>query len=155
MIKIMGLAQRAAKRAPMEALTEATISKKRGLADDFRGKPHKRQVSVLSLDSWQRACAELNMELAWTTRRANVLIQGYEFTEQDVGKVIRIGDVVLKICEETDPCPRMDEQQPGLTQALMPAYRGGVCCAVIQGGDIKLGDAVSVVDADFAQPSLF
>ncbi len=155
MIKIKGIAKRAAKRAPMEVLTKGAISKEHGLADDFRGKPSKRQVSVMSFESWQRACDELNMTLDWTTRRANILIQGYEFSAQDVGKVIRIGDVVLKICEETDPCPRMDEQQPGLTQALMPAYRGGVCCRVVQGGDITLGDKLSVVDEDFAQPRLF
>jgi len=39
----------------------------------------------------------------------------------------------------------MDEQHMGLTRTLMPDWRGGVCCNVIQGGKIAIGDNVSLV----------
>ena len=155
MIKIVDIAIRSHKRAPMQNLVRARISKEAGLADDFRGKPGKRQVTVMSVDSWQRACDELGLTLDWTLRRANLLIQGYEFSENDIGNVISLGDIELKICEETDPCPRMDEQQPGLTQALMPAFRGGVCCQVLQGGELAIGDELKVVTENAKQSRLF
>jgi hypothetical protein len=36
----------------------------------------------------------------------------------------------------------MDEQQPGLTAALTPEWRGGISCDVVKPGDIKIGDQV-------------
>jgi MOSC domain-containing protein YiiM len=47
---------------------------------------------------------------------------------------------------ETDPCPRMDAQHPGLTAALLPEWRAGVCCRVLKGGAIRSGDPVQYQD---------
>ena len=38
----------------------------------------------------------------------------------------------------------MDEQVPGLTNALQPNRRGGVACEVITGGSVKVGDTVRI-----------
>ena len=54
--------------------------------------------------------------------------------------------MILKVTRETDPCPRMDEQLQGLTNALLPDWRGGVCCNVIEGGDVNLGSEVRILD---------
>ena len=100
----------------------------------------------LSFESWQIACAELGVELPWTTRRANILVSGMKFSAEDVGKILQIGDVQLQITVETDPCNRMDEQHQGLTVALTPDWRAGVCCRVLQGGEIRLNDHVAMID---------
>ena len=63
---------------------------------------------------------------------------------ESTGNLIRIGDTVLEITGETLPCPRMDEQKQGLTQALEPFWRAGVTCNVEEGGAIRLGDKVKV-----------
>ena len=55
---------------------------------------------------------------------------------------MRIGAVELVVTEETDPCSRMDEQHLGLTEALTPDWRGGVCCDVVKPGAIRIGDQV-------------
>jgi hypothetical protein len=39
----------------------------------------------------------------------------------------------------------MDEQFDGLTEALMSNWRGGVCCNVKKGGDVKLGSNVKIL----------
>ena len=77
-------------------------------------------------------------------RRANLLIDGVEFDASFVGKRVRIGEAELEITEETDPCSRMDAQHAGLTAALEPEWRGGVCCKVLKGGDIQIGDRVEI-----------
>ena len=139
---VVGIALREKSRAPMQPVDEATVSVERGLAGDFRGAQKGRQVTVLSQAAWQRACAELGTELPWTTRRANLLVEGLEFSEKDLGKTLRIGEVELIVSEETDPCSRMDEQHAGLTAALEPDWRGGVCCDVAVPGAIKIGGRV-------------
>lgn len=37
----------------------------------------------------------------------------------------------------------MDEAAPGLRSALVPDWRGGVFAQVIEGGVVRLGDAVT------------
>ncbi len=143
MASLSGIAVRAGKREPMSELAQAMITPERGVADDFRGKPGKRQVSVLSADVWATVCQELSRELPWTTRRANLLVEGLDLP-REAGAIIAIGDVRLEVTVETDPCSRMDEQCDGLRQALTPDWRGGVCCRVLTGGDVRLGDPVAI-----------
>jgi len=65
-------------------------------------------------------------------------------TLADIGKGVRIGDVELKITQETSPCSLMDKLYQGLTTALTPDWRGGVCCKVISAGTIRIGDPVEI-----------
>lgn len=143
MSTLTGIARRDRKRAPMETLERADISKETGVAADFRGKPGRRQVTVISAGSWQDACRDLGQELPWTTRRANLLVEGLDFPGT-TGGILTIGPVRLLITGELDPCPRMDEQYDGLTGALLPAWRGGVSCAVLEAGPVALGDSVTL-----------
>lgn len=147
MVELAGIAIRKKSRAPMVALQDCELSMELGLAGDFRGKPGKRQVTVLSEESWLRACNELGHELPWLTRRANLLVRGLEFSAGDVGKVLCIGVVKLQITRETDPCQRMEDAQPGLKNALAPDWRGGVCCRVLVPGQIAVGATVQIIPA--------
>ncbi len=143
--KVLGLARRAASRAPMETLETASVSLEAGVEGDTRGAPGDRQVTVLTRESWDAACAELGKTPPWTTRRSNILIEGLR-VEGKLGRTIRIGTLELEITGETDPCPRMEEQVAGLRQALTPDWRGGVTCIVRKPGKVAVGDAVSLSD---------
>ena len=141
--ELVGIARRDAKRGAMQELQSATVTADAGVANDFRGKPGKRQVTILSADVWNAVCGELDHELPWTTRRVNLLVAGVELP-RSAGQTIRVGPITLRVTMETDPCSRMDEQHDGLRQALQPDWRGGVCCEVLSGGDIAIGDSVRV-----------
>jgi len=141
MLELCGIAIRVRPKAPMEACQHALVTPERGVEGDFRGKPGKRQVTVLSRESWARACAELGEDLPWMVRRANLFISGLEFMPAHVGSTLRFGDLVLQITRETDPCERMDQVRPGLRAALDPDWRGGVCCRVIAAGTITIGQS--------------
>ena len=145
--RLVGIARREEKRAPMETLESAEVSEDTGVANDFRGKPGKRTVTVISARAWHAACAELGQDIPWTTRRANLIVDDIDLPRTE-GPIIEIGEVRLKVTMEVDPCFRMDEQVEGLKAALTPDWRGGVGCTVLQGGSISIGDAVTVVDAD-------
>ena len=129
-------------RAAMQTIDTARVAVDSGIAGDFRGSQRDRQITILSEAAWQKACGELDADLPWTFRRANLLIDGVEFDQSFVGRTLRIGEVELEVTEETDPCSRMDAQHAGLTAALTPDWRGGVCCKVLSPGEIRIGDAV-------------
>ena len=139
---VKSIAYRKNPKTPMIEVDQAEISCEAGVVLDFRGKPGKRQVTLLSAQSWQTVCDALNTDLPWTYRRANILIDGLCFSAADVGTIIQIGNVQLMVMIETDPCPRMDAQFEGLTQALTPDWRAGVCCKVVQSGTVHIGDKV-------------
>ncbi len=141
--KLTGIARRETTRAPMELLDTVAISEDAGVSRDFRGRSRKRQVTLISSDVWDEVCAEVGEKLLWTTRRANLLVEGVDLPRV-AGSVIQIGDVTLRVEVETAPCSRMDEQHTGLKQALTPDWRGGVCCTVLRGGEVSIGDDVSI-----------
>lgn len=126
----------------MQEIDSAQVTVANGILGDFRGTQPGRQITILSESAWRKACAELGSDLPWTTRRANLLVDGVEFDASYVGKTVRIDDVELLITEETDPCSRMDAQHQGLTAALTPEWRGGICCNVVKPGNIKVGDQI-------------
>ncbi|MFT5841071.1 MAG: MOSC domain-containing protein YiiM [Flavobacteriales bacterium] len=144
-MQLLDIAFRSKSRAKMQTKLETMVSKVAGVEDDFRGKPGKRQVTVLSLKQWQFACDEVGTTLPWTIRRANLLVDGVIFDSSMMGKQIKIGQLILLVTGETDPCPKMDAQHQGLTQALTPDWRGGVCCRVIADGRIKIGDQLKII----------
>ena len=145
MATLKGIAYRLKSKGEMHITELSHVTPKSGVENDYRGHPHNRQVTVLSLEDWQRACDELKLNLHWTTRRANLLVEGISFSPASVGDVIKIGDLRLQITRETDPCQRMEDLQPGLMKALAPDWRGGACCRVINGGEVAVGDAVEVI----------
>jgi MOSC domain-containing protein YiiM len=144
-MQLLDIAFRPKSRAPMQTKVETMVSKVAGVEGDFRGKPGKRQVTVMSIEQWQLACDEVDSVIPWTVRRANLLVDGVSFDASMVGQQIKIGQCILYVTGETDPCSKMDAQHQGLTQALTPDWRGGVCCRVISDGRIKVGDNVMII----------
>ena len=140
MSRLKAIAIKKRPRADMEVIDNAQITVANGIVGDFRGSQRGRQVTIMSESAWQRACREIEAELPWTFRRANLLVDDIEFDASWIGKSLRIGETELVVTGETDPCSRMDAQQPGLTAALTPEWRGGICCDVVKPGVIKIGD---------------
>lgn len=146
MCKLIGIASHYATRGDIMVHDKIKISVENGLENDFRGTLHPdKQVTLLSHQSWNDACQELGTQLSWIVRRANLLIDDIAFDEKWVGQQIQIGDVLLEVTEETDPCERMDEVHPGLKNALLPNWRGGVRCRVLREGVVQLHDRINVL----------
>jgi MOSC domain-containing protein YiiM len=140
--RLIGIATRSASRAPMVAHTVRAVRSDAGLEGDFRGRPGPRQVTVLAREGWEAGCAEAGQGLEWTARRANLLIEGIALAGT-AGERLRIGELVLLVTGECDPCRNMDRALPGLQAALRSDWRGGVCCRVERGAEIAVGDPVS------------
>lgn len=148
--RLIGIARRPERRAPMEVIEQGEISIEGGLLGDHKGpKFPRRRITVLSREDWTAALAELTdlggpVVLPWTVRRANLLVEGVRLPRA-AGGIVRIGPVLLEVTYPTQPCSRMDEAHRGLLKALHPDWRGGITCAVRAGGAIVVGDAVDVL----------
>jgi MOSC domain-containing protein YiiM len=114
------------------------------VGDRQRGK--RRQVTVLALEGWREASAAAGApELSPAERRANVVVEGVAFAGL-VGRRLRLGEAVLEVLGETDPCPKMNRVRPGLEEAMRAGMRGGVFGQVIRAGRIRVGDEASVAE---------
>ncbi len=142
MARLLGIACAPALRAALVEVQEAEVGAAEGIQGDARGRKPGRQVTVLFREGWESACGELGVTLPWVTRRANLFIEGIAPPRE--GGQLRIGDLLLEVTQETQPCHLMEAAHRGLKRALAPEWRGGVCCRVVKGGRIRVGDDVEV-----------
>jgi MOSC domain-containing protein YiiM len=134
----------------MQTCDAIDITLERGVAGDHKGAKFKRRaVTILAREDWHAALADLGLEegsLDWTERRANLLVESLRLPRA-IGAQLRVGPVLLEVTYPTTPCARMDQAHAGLRKALHPDWRGGVTCRVLEGGRVKIGDAVTIEHA--------
>jgi MOSC domain-containing protein YiiM len=137
----------------MQTVDDVEISVERGVEGDHKGRKYKRRaVTILGREDWEAALAELAStgaeisDLEWTVRRANLLVEGIRLPRA-AGATLRIGPALLEVTYPTTPCARMDEARQGLRKALHPEWRGGVTCLMLEGGHVKIGDDVEIVQS--------
>ncbi len=132
----------------METIDHAHVGLDTGVQGDFRGalKPgrNKRQVTLMSVDAWASAVAEIKHPVSWEQRRVNLLVEGLELEGTTGARVVFENGPVLEITGECDPCSRMEEIAPGLKAALTPHWRGGITTKVIAEGEIAVGQQLRI-----------
>jgi MOSC domain-containing protein YiiM len=133
-----------ARRGAMDEVEEARLVGGKGIESDANFGRGRRQVTVIEREAFEDIRSALP-DADPAMRRANVMVSGVPLA-QTRDRVLRIGDVRLHIRGETRPCERMDAQCPGLTAALDPDWRGGVYAVVLDDGEIRVGDRVSLED---------
>lgn len=139
---IAGLSVRPGRREPVELRDELNLRADSGPEGDHADRA-RRGLTLISEELWKRAASACGTpDLPWHTRRANVLLSGLELDATE-GRRLRLGDCVLEITGECDPCGLMDEYQPGLKEALMPELRAGLMARIVEGGVVRIGDRVS------------
>jgi MOSC domain-containing protein YiiM len=140
----------------MDPVSHAHLAAGRGITGNA-DQGGRRQVTLLSNEHWaeltehlqspqrQNPTASVTTAVDPVARRANLLIGGIELRASlgKVGKVVRIGDVRIRILGETRPCERMDEACQGLRSALSVPWGGGAFGEVVDNGDIHVGDTVA------------
>jgi MOSC domain-containing protein YiiM len=146
--RLLGIARHPRPRGAMETVEQVEVSVGEGVHGDFRGslKPgrNKRQVTVMAVEAWQQALAEIKDPVSWEQRRVNLLVEGLALEGITGARICFASGLVLEVTGECDPCSRMEEVATGLKGALLPHWRGGVTTRVIEGGRLKVGDQVRI-----------
>jgi len=130
-----------AHRGPMDPIDTATLVEGKGVEDSANFGSY-RQVTLIALERWLDVTAELEAEVDPSARRADLMVSGLDL-EKSRGRLLTIGDCVIRIEGEVKPCERMDEALRGLRYALVPFWGAGAWGVVLRGGSIAVGDAVS------------
>ena len=131
-----------ATRGPMDNFASAELVVGTGIVGNA-DKGGRRQVTVMSAERWHEAEAELGSELDPALRRANLLVSGIDLVASR-GKVLTVGGTRLEIGRECKPCRLMDDQHPGLMNALKADWGGGAYVTVLDAGTINVGDEVTL-----------
>jgi MOSC domain-containing protein YiiM len=131
-----------ARRGPMDPAERATAVAGQGLEGDANYGRSRRQVTIIEKEVFDRI-GEVLPGARPLMRRANFMVSGVQLRDTR-DRVLSLGDVRVHVQGETRPCERMDEQCPGLTGALAEDWNGGVYGIVLDAGEIRVGDPVSV-----------
>ncbi len=149
--RIAGIARHDRPLGPMEPLESASLIEGQGVAGDFRGTRKsgsngQNGVVLIEAADWAAATVECGADVPWWERRGNLLVEGLDLP-QIAGARLKIGEsIVVEITQECAPCERMEALHPGLRDALSPDWRAGARARVLQGGPVRVGDAIEILE---------
>jgi MOSC domain-containing protein YiiM len=131
-------------RGPMDSADSAKVVAGRGIVGNAN-QGGKRQVTIVSSKNWATVTAPLGATPDPRLRRANLLVSDVDFVNAN-GKILRIGNVRIRIYGETRPCEQMEAAVPGLQDAMSVPWGGGAFGEVLDDGEISVGDSVELVN---------
>jgi MOSC domain-containing protein YiiM len=139
--------------APMQSLAEVEAIAGGGLAGDrylagigfYSSRPTDpgaREVTLFDGSALDWLETEHGIPLSPTEHRRNLTVRGVRL-ESLIGQRFSVGEVVLEGVKDCPPCEHLQQlvQKPVLKPLV---DRGGLRARVIQGGRIRVGDAVVV-----------
>jgi MOSC domain-containing protein YiiM len=114
-----------------------------GLVGDYRsGHNPNRQVTLIDEAVVADVAETLGRPVPPGASRRQIMVRGLDLNSL-LGKTLKIGPVTLSGERPCDPCDNMERTiGPGAKAAL--EGRGGLCCHVVSGGVIQIGDWVEV-----------
>ena len=136
--KVVALYLSKESRQPVTPVQEAAAISDLGLDGDRHArKGSARQVLVMDAETLA------SLDLTPGEIKENVTVEGLDLSSVTAGQVFFIGDeVTLEATGPCEPCSRMDEIRPGLRTEL--DGRRGIVTMVLNGGTLRVGDAVRV-----------
>ena len=130
------------KRGPMDPVDTARVVAGKGIVGNAN-QGGKRQVTILSAKHWQEVTAFLDDAVDPRSRRANLLVSDVDFSDAR-GKILKIGNIRVRIYGETRPCEQMEKAAPGLKAAMQVPFGGGAFGEILDDGEIAVGDPVEL-----------
>lgn len=105
------------------------------------GEERTRDVTLIEAEALEQAETDYGVAFEPGVHRRNVTVRGVGLNHL-VGERFRVGDVVVEGAELCEPCSYLERilEQEGVENALV--HRGGLRCAVVEGGEITVGDDV-------------
>lgn len=119
---------------PMRSVPALTAVAGKGLEGDAAFGRERRQVLLVGHSSLDEFGLQPGM------LRENMTLTGMVLDELAEGTLLDMGEAILEITGDCEPCGQMDSLRPGLREAIRG--RRGKLARVARGGDVRVGDAV-------------
>jgi len=137
---------------PVERVEEIEALENRGLAGDrfvegtsIWSGVDECQVTLIALEALEEITTKTEVSVMEGQHRRNIVTRGVDLLKLR-GARFRVGDALLEFDRPRHPCRYIQSvSEPGMTKAL-GRNRGGICARVIEGGVIRPGDSIEVVD---------
>ena len=115
--------------------------------DAHAGKWH-RQVSLLALEKIE-AFREKGADVDFGAFGENIIVEGFDLRALPVGTRFRIGDALLELTQIGKECHSHCAIYHQVGDCIMP--REGVFTVVLEGGEVRAGDEIELIEADPAR----
>jgi MOSC domain-containing protein YiiM len=137
---------RPAREVAMDAVQSAEATAGKGLRGDrYASASGKRGITMIQAEHLPAiAMLAAHGTLDPSTLRRNLVVAGIPVIALK-DRRFRIGEVLLQGTGPCDPCSRMEAALgPGGYNAMRG--HGGICARILEGGSLRIGDAVSWVE---------
>ncbi len=123
------------RKAPMLPSASLTLVEGMGIEGDHHAKPRSsRQVLLMAeenCDAFGLAPGEV---------RESIVTRGIDLQALPAGTRLEIGEAILEITKDCEPCSFIDGLRPGLREKMVG--RRGMLARVVRSGVIRVGDAI-------------
>ncbi len=138
---------RPAKLSTLEEVESVAVNTEEGLVGDYYNSKgeKKRQVTFIQAEHLEAVASMLGKEeVSPTLTRRNIVVKGLNLLALK-DKIFYVGDVKLEMTGLCHPCSRMEAN---LGEGGYNAMRGhgGITARVVEGGNIRLGDSIGMVE---------
>jgi len=127
---------------PKRDVGEGYLREGHGLVGDAHAGLSERQVSLLALESIERANKEHGIEAGPGDFAENLTTQGIDLLSLPIGTRLRAGEAVLEVVQIGKP-PHAAHTYSFQGLSLLPTE--GIFCRVIKGGLVRRGDEIAVI----------
>lgn len=131
------------KGVPKKAVKEIELRPAHGIVDDAHAGDWHRQVSLLADESVEKMRAKLP-DLKPGAFAENILTKGIRLYELPIGTKLQAGAALLQVTQIGKVCHNSCAIKQATGDCVMP--REGIFAVVLEGGTLRAGDTLEVVD---------
>jgi MOSC domain-containing protein YiiM len=141
--RVVWIGQRPARLEAVRAVTVVQLVAGAGMVGDhYAGRSGTRQVTLIETEDLAAIAAYLGRDrIGPEVLRRNIVVSGVNLRALK-GRPFRVGGALLDWIGECHPCSRM-EAALGVGGYNAVRGHGGITARVLEGGGVRLGDAVS------------
>lgn len=143
-MKIVSIAISKKKGTTKKCIDQAELVENHGIKDDAHAGDWHRQLSFLAAESIERAGTP-DFKLNFGDFAENIATTGIDWKIQPIGQQVKLGkEALVEITQIGKECHQKCAIYYRTGDCIMP--KEGVFARILQGGTIKVGDGIALVD---------
>lgn len=143
-MKIVSIAKSKKKGTRKSTVDGVLVKKDHGIEDDAHSGPWHRQVSFLASESID-AARQRGLDVTFGDFAENFATEGVDWKKIPVGTQLRLGEsIIVEITQIGKECHNKCAIYYQAGDCIMP--REGIFARVLEGGSVKTGDFIKIID---------